>query len=727
MGQSSLVATRSARAIVVGILTAAIALLQAPAFALDAPALPGAPGVSATLAAGTVEMPDADGYLNAAEAAAGTNPANWTGPVGAVSAEVWFEDSVGVTPAGCGRWSAGPSGLGAVNAPCAAALPEGEFFFKAEWSDGLGNTSDVASTSLIKDSLAPAAPSVSIDTSPVNAANAAAVAVSGTTEAGASVLVSLTDGVDSVNDTVTADGTGAFTATLDASALADGTLNASAVASDAASNPSAAGVDSVLKDATAAAAGVNIVAAYINLAGQDAVGVAVTGEPGSTVDITMTDEDENEVSAQDVAVGTTATIDASSLQDGTITASAVLTDAAGNVAAAATDTAIKDTVAPVAGTLTFDDGDGYINAAEAATNLPVTWDGPADAVSSSVWFATADGTIPSGCGPWASTVDNTGALPNYCTPNFVDGEITFRGTWTDAAGNVGAEGSVSSIIDRAGTVDITSPAPSAAFAGPSVVVSGTAEIGSTIVLKEGLVTLGTATAPAGTWSITASGLIEGAHNVVAEASDVVGNASTDTTSFSIDHRIPVIVRPAPASLQPGIAAISGTGKPASVVEVFEVQGTTLTLIARANVSSSGGWVTEAGFSNGAHKIRARGIDALGALSPYTPDVAFVVDSAGPTVAITTANGAFFPGDPEITGTAKDLGGKVAKIELRYFNELLGGLVLSTTATCANCGTSDDVTWTHSPAFLPGYYRVEAVAVDQVGQRSGAVSRRFTTL
>ena len=72
-------------------------------------------------------------------------------------------------------------------------------------------------------------------------------------------------------------------------------------------------------------------------------------------------------------------------------------------------------------------------------------------------------------------------------------------------------------------------------------ISGTGEVGSTVTLKDGTNVAGTATVGAGgTWTISLTGLTEGAHSFTATATDVAGNTSAASSArvITIDTTAP---------------------------------------------------------------------------------------------------------------------------------------------------------------------------------------------
>ncbi|MFT3786743.1 MAG: Ig-like domain-containing protein [Tepidisphaeraceae bacterium] len=143
---------------------------------------------------------------------------------------------------------------------------------------------------------------------------------------------------------------------------------------------------------------------------------------------------------------------------------------------------------------------------------------------------------------------------DYTGTTLADGTYTFTATAADAAGNVSA-GSANFVV----VVDRTAAAPT--FTGISddtgssssdrttsdntLILRGTAEPGATVsITKFGSGAIGTAIADgSGNWSFdyTGTSLAEGNHSFVGTSTDVAGNASTFSSTFtvSIDRTAPL--------------------------------------------------------------------------------------------------------------------------------------------------------------------------------------------
>ncbi|WP_018774086.1 hypothetical protein [Arthrobacter sp. 131MFCol6.1] len=154
-------------------------------------------------------------------------------------------------PAG-GTCAAQPiAGLGCTD----QGVPTGTWYYTvtpvlAQWT----GTESARSAGAAVDTTPPGAPGISVPPF-VNTGNASAVPVSGTTEAGASIALTVTDvgtPAHTVTATVPANGTGAWNAAVDLSSFNAGTITYSAIATDTAGNKgTAAGTTTSTKDVIA--------------------------------------------------------------------------------------------------------------------------------------------------------------------------------------------------------------------------------------------------------------------------------------------------------------------------------------------------------------------------------------------------------------------------------------------------------------------------------------------
>lgn len=154
---------------------------------------------------------------------------------------------------------AGGSCVGTVTAGLGCTdqgVPTGAWYYTvtpvlAQWQ----GAESVRSSGAAVDTTPPAAPAVAAPAY-VNIDNVSSVPVSGTTEPGASIALAVTDAgaAHTVNATVTANGSGAWSATVNLTSLNAGTVNYRAVATDTAGNqgnPATPGTATSVKDVTA--------------------------------------------------------------------------------------------------------------------------------------------------------------------------------------------------------------------------------------------------------------------------------------------------------------------------------------------------------------------------------------------------------------------------------------------------------------------------------------------
>ncbi|MBG6945033.1 BapA prefix-like domain-containing protein, partial [Pseudomonas aeruginosa] len=312
--------------------------------------------------------------------------------------------------------------------------------------DPAGNTSGPASVTV--DAIAPPAPVI-------NPSNG--VVISGTAEAGATVI--LTDGNGNPIGQVTADGSGNWAFTP-ATPLANGTV-INALAQDAAGNnssPTSATVDSLAP------------AAPVIDPSNGSV-IAGTAEAGATV--ILTDGNGNPIGQVTAdGSGNWSFTPGTPLSNGTVV-NAVAQDAAGNTSGPASTTV--DSVAPAAPVIDPSNGSVIAGTAEAGATVILT-----DGGGNPIGQATADGS-----GNWSFTPGTP--LANGTVINAVA---------QDPAGNTSGPTST--------TVDAVAPATPVVNPSNGSVIAGTAEAGATVILTDGGGNpIGQATADgSGNWSFT---------------------------------------------------------------------------------------------------------------------------------------------------------------------------------------------------------------------------------
>ncbi|WP_018760636.1 beta strand repeat-containing protein [Arthrobacter sp. 135MFCol5.1] len=338
-------------------------------------------------------------------------------------------------------------------------------------TDKVGNAGSAQSQTVRIDTQAPAAPAF---TPPayVNAGNVGAVPLTGTAEAGSKVTLVASDpgSAHSISATVTASGTGTWSASLDLTSLNQGAVTYSATATDAAGNTSPAKTATSTKDTVApAAAQFSSVPQYVNSAGVGSVPVAGTAETGAVVTVSAMSPGSAAVvtgTATATASGWAVNLNLTSLRDGTVTYTVTVTDSAGNASVPATTTDTKDTVAPVL-TIT---APMYVNLSNyTAVQISGTTDttGLITVTARSSVAPSVTKQVSASGASWSTSMD---------LASLDQGILTFTASLTDAAGNTGSATAASST-----TKDTVAPTiMSIVLANGGTV--GTADAGDTITI-----------------------------------------------------------------------------------------------------------------------------------------------------------------------------------------------------------------------------------------------------
>ncbi|MBG6644205.1 BapA prefix-like domain-containing protein [Pseudomonas aeruginosa] len=373
--------------------------------------------------------------------------------------------------------------------------------------DPAGNTSGPASVTV--DAIAPPAPVID----PSNG-----VVISGTAEAGATVI--LTDGNGNPIGQVTADGSGNWSFTP-GTPLANGTV-INALAQDAAGNTS--GPASTTVDSVAPATPV--------LDPSNGTVISGTAEAGATV--ILTDGGGNPIGqATADGSGNWSFTPGTPLTNGTVI-NAVAQDAAGNTSGPVSTTV--DAVAPATPVIDPSNGVELSGTAEPGVRVILT-DGNGNPIGQ---------TLADGSGNWTFTPG---------TP-LVNGTVV-NAVAQDPAGNTSGPAST--------TVDTVAPATPVINASNGSVITGTAEVGAKVILTDGNGNpIGETTADgSGNWTFTPGTPLANGTVINAVAEDAAGNASgpASTTVDSVAPSAPLL------SISADGALLTGTAEPNSQVRI----------------------------------------------------------------------------------------------------------------------------------------------------------------
>ncbi|MCG8163824.1 Ig-like domain repeat protein, partial [Brenneria goodwinii] len=407
----------------------------------------------------------------------------------------------------------------------------------------------------------------------------------------------------------------------------------------------------------------------------DGTSVSGNAEAGSIV--TITDADGNVLGSVTAGEDGSFSMPLSPALTNGEEISAVVSDAAGN-ASTPVSVAAPDSTAPDAPVAAISDGGTTVNGtAEAGSLVTVTL--PDNSTQTTT--AAANGT-------WSIT------LPEALTA----GE-QLTATATDEAGNVSAPVTVTA--PDTSIPDTTAPdAPVATISEDGLMVSGTAESGSTVTVTLPDSTTLTTTADAfGVYSIELSSALTNGEAVTITATDAAGNVSAPTTATAPDLTAPV----APADLQVAEdgSSVSGSAEAGSIVTITDADGNVLGSVTAGEDGSFSIPLSPA-LTNG-EEVSAVASDAAGNNSaPVSVAAPDLTAPAAPADLLVAEDGA------SVSGTAE--AGSIVTI-----TDADGNVLGSVTA-----GEDGSFNVPLTPALTNGE-EISAVASDVAGNNSAPVS------
>ncbi|UCJ17666.1 BapA prefix-like domain-containing protein [Pseudomonas sp. MM211] len=535
-----------------------------------------------------------------------------------------------VTATAEGTWTLTPS----------PALPNGAVI-SAVARDALGNTSAAVSTTI--DTVAPVAPTIS----PSNG-----IELSGTAEAGSTVIITGAGGSPIGQTTANAGGIWSFTPTT---AVPNGT-QVSVVSRDAAGNtsPSASTViDSQVPD-------------HPTVNPSNGLLLSGTAEIGSTVIITGAGVIPS-VTVNVDANGNWSFAPAQALANGSLV-TIVARDALGNESAPAS--ILIDSVAPSAPLINPSNGQIISGTAEAGSTVNIRVNG------SSIGTTEVDAN-----GNWTFTA--TPPLGNT---------TQISATATDAAGNV-------SLVAEA-IVDALAPATPGINSSNGVVLSGTAEVGTTVIITgAGGAAIDQAIVDgAGNWSFVPPVALTNNTQVTVVVRDAAGNTSP-SANLVIDTVAPIAPTVQPSN---GIS-LTGSAEAGSTVILTGPGGV---IIGQATAGPGGDWnfSPQPPLQHGALiSISAR--DAAGNTGASASITIDAIAPATPTIAAT--NGALLQGTAEAGST----------LTLKVDGNTLTTLIVGASGT-----------WSFAPSTTqPNGALVSVESRDAAGNLSASASTRVDSI
>lgn len=593
---------------------------------------------------------------------------------------------------------------GAWSITAAPALSEGSHTLTAKAVDVVGNPSVASSgLSVTIDTTAPTATSSVPDGAALDNAASVIFAV-----AFSDTVYGLAAGDFTVTATGSASGTAASVSAASGTSVnvtvnsiaGTGTLrldtNASGI-TDLAGNQVAAftggGTHDVDRDAPVIT-GVAFDQASIDSVNQNTVSFTLAGaETGTTAEYSITGSGGTPVTASGIAVSsagqTISGVDVSGLNDGTLTLSLTLTDAAGNVSAAATDTVNKDANVPAVTTVAV--ADGNYKAGD-TINFTVT-------LNDSVTVSGVNSTLGidiDGSTQQAAFVNSAGTLLTYSYTvlagqntdssgvSILANSIVLNGDTIRDSGNNDAVLTFAGTNNSAAQVDttapvvtvVTDPAEAVFVNAADYEVKGThTEVGLTINLytdtgddgtADGGVLVSAVVDINGDWSLVQPLTADTAHNFVVVAEDAAGNISAAVdvptiTEDSIAPVAPVVTSPSAADAvnSPTLLVEGSHSEDGVIVEIFadndnDGVADNATVLASAEVGSvtTGIWsLTVPLTANTANNFVVIAKDKAGNVSAPVDVATVTQDSVAPVVTVTTLVTA--DSTPALAGTVDD--------------------------------------------------------------------------
>ena len=496
-----------------------------------------------------------DSAINASEA--GSTSFTFAGAeVGATYSYTISSSGGGTNVTGSGTIASASQQISGVNV---SGLGDGTLTLSVVLTDAAGNAASAVTDTATLDAAGPSGHSIGFDDSLISGSEDNAISV---TFASAEVGTTYSYTISSSGGGTNVIGSGTIaTATdqlsgIDVSGLNDGTLTISVILTDTSGNAATAVTDTATLDKTALTGhSVGFNDSAISASEASAIAFTFAGaEVGATYSYTISSSGGG---TNVTGSGTLASvsqqisnINVSGLGDGTLTLSVIVTDAAGNVASAVTNTATLDTTGASGHSVSFDDS--TFNDTEASTASFTFASAEVGATYSYTISSSGGGTNVTGSG----TVGSAGAqISNINVGGLNDGTLTLSVVLTDTAGNASAavtdtatlDGTVPTVAISSGATNPTNAAFQATVSFSEVVsgfvlgdiVAGNASLSNLIDNNDGdfIVTVTPTTDGAVTLNVAA--------NV---AQDAAGNNNTVAIQYStvFDGSGPVFSSSSPA-------------------------------------------------------------------------------------------------------------------------------------------------------------------------------------
>ncbi|HVL33327.1 MAG TPA: hypothetical protein VM600_07070, partial [Actinomycetota bacterium] len=336
-----------------------------------------------------------------------------------------------------------------------------------------------------------------------------------------------------------------------AAAMAQGPFTFNATWKDAAGNVSTETVStSLIKDTIAPTiSAIAITTDPVIVSNRSNVVVEFTAEAGSNVVVTLRDASLNTETRTRAATGGLDTVifDATELNDGTLTARGVPTDAAGNTGSALTDTAFKDATPPPAPIITITP-DEITEPSQSFVTVTVKGE-----LNSTINLTLDDEDPGTPAITRSAPMSHAQTIFEVDLASLTDGLITATATLTDGVGNVSLPGLATAAKRFTPTsVVMTAPAPGSLHQG-TVRIAGTATPGTVVEIFEApspqVIASATANA-SGVWQTSVTYTRSGVHTIFARAQGATKGSAQRT--FDVDP-----IKPTSAITTPNMTIFQG--------------------------------------------------------------------------------------------------------------------------------------------------------------------------
>ncbi len=572
-------------------------------------------------------------------------------------------------------------------------LPDGSYSVQASITDAAGNTGGATQSGTL-DSLAP---TLTLDT--VGATNDSTPTISGTTNApaGTVISISVSDGITTETFTATVQAGGSWSADVP-NALVDGELTIEASVSDNAGNTTTVSETATL-NTTAPSISINTLVDTNDTT--PTINGTSDAADGTTISLTFVDSSGAETTTTTTVTGGVWSVDApSELAEGEYTVTAEVDYGLGNIGSAS-ETGEIDLTPP---SLVITDN-GVSN--DTTPTISGTSDAPQGSEVTIVVTdnAGAQQTI-------TATVGASGTWSVPVTTALAEGNFTISASVSDAAGNTATATGAGEVDTIAPTLDLTSPGSSndvtPTLSGTSDAVEGTV-ITFTVIDDLGVEQTFTTTVDAsGNFSVEVpTSLAEGPYSIEASISDDAGNSTDISSSGNIDTTAPSVSVDAPALTNDSTPTVTGTSDaPNSTITITFTDAANAVQTIDVQTDANGNWsaTPATDLAEGNYSVSASITDAAGNTGTGTDSGE--VDVTPPELRIIPA---FATSNlVSLSGTSDLPEGSVVTIT----EHLVGGLLGATyTAT-----TDADGSWVVANITVPllGLAYVTASASDAAG-------------